>query len=108
MFSLVAPAAASVQLVGDFTHWLQKPIDMQKCADGIWQAPVELELGLHQYRFLVDGDWSDDPERVRRDSNPFGGESAVREVPATQSQHVLRGRALENQPHAAGANANQR
>ena len=70
----------SVQLVGDFTDWQQKPINMQKGADGTWHTSVELPPGKHSYRFLVDGQWRDDPECTLRVPNPFGGEDSVREV----------------------------
>ena len=79
-FSFTAPAATSVQLVGDFTQWGQKPISMQRAADGVWRTAVSLPPGTHQYRFLVDGEWRDDPECGLRVSNPFGSQDAVREV----------------------------
>ncbi len=79
-FSFAAPGAMSVQLVGDFTHWQQQPINMQKGADGIWRAVVQLQPGTHHYRFLVDGQWRDDPECMVRVPNPYGGHNAVREV----------------------------
>jgi 1,4-alpha-glucan branching enzyme len=79
-FSLAAPAARRVQLAGDFTNWQQKPINMQKGSEGIWHATVELELGPHQYRFLVDGQWSDDPECKTHSPNPYGGRNAIRQV----------------------------
>ena len=79
-FSLAAPEAASVQLVGDFTDWQQKPIHMQKGADGVWTAKVELPPGPHPYRFLVDGQWRDDPQCARYEPNPYGGQNAVCQV----------------------------
>ncbi len=79
-FSLVAPTAGSVQLVGDFTHWNEKPIDMHKGRDGVWSASLELPPGLHSYRFLVDGQWRDDPQCTRHVPNPYGGQNAVCEV----------------------------
>jgi 1,4-alpha-glucan branching enzyme len=79
-FSFTAPAAMSVQLAGDFTHWQQDPITMQKAADGIWRATVALTPGTHHYRFLVDGEWRDDPECNLHVPNPFGSRDAVREV----------------------------
>jgi 1,4-alpha-glucan branching enzyme len=39
-FRFSAPAAMSVLLVGDFTHWQQRGIPMQKGKDGIWTATV--------------------------------------------------------------------
>lgn len=79
-FSFSAPTAMSVQLVGGFTHWQEKPIQMQKGTNGIWTATVELEPGTHHYRFLVDGEWRDDPECTLHVANPFGSQNAVRQV----------------------------
>ena len=61
-FSFKAPRAMRVQLAGDFTHWQKRPLDMRKGEDGIWRTTVELSPGEHHYRFLVDGQWRDDPE----------------------------------------------
>jgi 1,4-alpha-glucan branching enzyme len=79
-FSFTAPTARSVQLAGDFTHWQQQPINMQKGADGVWRATVELPPGAHPYRFLVDGQWQDDPECALHVPNPYGSQDAVRQV----------------------------
>jgi len=80
LFSCIAPAAKSVQLVGDFTQWQQAPISMERQADGTWQTRVELSPGWHPYRFLVDGQWQDDPKCDLHVPNPFGSEDAVRQV----------------------------
>ncbi len=79
-FSFTAPDAMSVMLVGDFTHWQAQPSPMRKAADGAWTASVELPPGTHSYRFIVDGDWRDDPACVIRVPNPYGGENMVRQV----------------------------
>ena len=79
-FSLTAPMATSVQLVGDFTQWQQKPINMHKGPDGSWRTTVELPPGAHHYRFLVNGEWQNDPECPLQTPNPFGGNDSVREV----------------------------
>lgn len=79
-FSFRAPEAISVQLVGDFTHWQEKPISLRKDATGTWHASVELKPGTHHYRFLVDGEWRDDPECTVRVSNPFGSQNMARQV----------------------------
>ncbi len=80
VFSLAAPEASRVQLVGDFTQWNQSPINMIKESDGTWRAGVALEQGNHSYRFIVDGVWCDDPECTVREPNPYGGQNAVRKV----------------------------
>ena len=79
-FSFTAPTAMSVQLVGEFTHWQEHPIQMQKGPDGIWRAEVALDPGDHHYRFLVDGQWRDDPECTLHVPNPFGSQDSVRQV----------------------------
>jgi len=80
VFSFTAPTASSVQVVGDFTHWQQRPINLRRDTDGVWRATVELPPGAHHYRFLVDGEWRDDPECHTRTPNPYGGQDAVRQV----------------------------
>jgi len=79
-FSFKSPDALSVSLVGDFTHWQKEPINMKKNKNGIWKATVALDPGTHHYRFLVNGQWRDDPECTVRVANPFGTENAVRNV----------------------------
>jgi 1,4-alpha-glucan branching enzyme len=79
-FSLRAPDASSVQLVGDFTQWQERPINLKKGAGGVWQTAVKLSPGTHHYRFLVDGEWRDDPECTLRTPNPFGGENMTCQV----------------------------
>lgn len=79
-FSFRAPDAMSVMLVGDFTHWQHNAISLKKQKDGIWRATVALEPGTYHYRFLVDGEWRDDPECVLRVDNPFGSQNSVCEV----------------------------
>jgi 1,4-alpha-glucan branching enzyme len=79
-FAITAPGATSVMLVGDFTHWQEKPIAMNKQTSGIWTVTIKLSPGRHHYRFLVDGQWRDDPECTLRVPNPFGGENSVRAV----------------------------
>lgn len=79
-FSFYAPDALSVQLVGDFTHWQDKPISLRRQPDGVWRTAVALKPGTYHYRFLVDGQWRDDPECTLRVTNPYGSSNAVREV----------------------------
>jgi 1,4-alpha-glucan branching enzyme len=81
-FFYSAPEANSVQLVGDFTHWQNAPINLAKGADGIWRTSVALPEGTYHYRLLVDGAWCDDPQCTLRIPNIFGTHNMVREVKA--------------------------
>lgn len=79
-FSYTAPDSSMVELVGDFTHWQANPVPLKKQKGGVWKASVSLAPGNYRYRFLVDGQWRDDPECTLRVANPYGGEDSVRVV----------------------------
>jgi len=79
-FRIVDPAAERVLLVGDFTEWQKRGIPMEKGANGLWTATVTLPPGAHNYLFIVDGEWREDPECAIRVPNPFGGQNMVRQV----------------------------
>ena len=87
-FSFNAPTAASVLLAGDFTQWQKHSIALRKQADGTWKATTSLSPGTYHYRFLVDGEWRDDPACMRVE-NPFGSQDAVRVVSAQQQKNML-------------------
>lgn len=79
-FRLKAPGAENVLLVGSFTQWQQRPIPMQPERTGEWRVVVGLRPGTYYYRFLVDGEWCDDPECPLHVGNPFGSQDAVRVI----------------------------
>lgn len=79
-FSFTAPDAMSVLLVGEFTEWQQRAIALEKGKDGVWTTSVKLPPGTHNYLFIVDGEWCDDPACAVRVPNPFGGHDMVRQV----------------------------
>ena len=80
-FHLEAPFAESVKLAADFTDWDQFPLDMIKSEDGVWHATVPLPPGHYSYRFIVDGEWCDDPSSVLHlHDNPLGRANAVVKV----------------------------
>ncbi len=76
-FSIVAPEADDVKLAGDFTDWKQDPTPMRRLKSGAWKKTVYLPVGAYQYRFVVDGEWTNDPDSGLREPNPFGQENDV-------------------------------
>ena len=60
-----APAAgatpAAVDLAGDFNDWSTTAAPLAKAADGSFAVTVDLPVGRHQYKFVVDGTWTEDP-----------------------------------------------
>ncbi len=79
-FSYFAPEAQAVLLAGSFNDWGQQPITLKKQKSGLWKGAVALEPGAYEYRFLVDGEWRDDPDCATRVANPFSSENCVRIV----------------------------
>jgi len=82
-FTFKAPAAGTVLLAGDFTGWQKNAIPLKPRGDGLWQVTTSLSPGTHHYRFIVDGEWRDDPDCVVRVPNPFGTANAIRVVPVS-------------------------
>lgn len=76
-FKLNAPAAAKVELAGSFTDWKERAVELRKLKGGVWKKTLTLPNGTHEYRFLVDGQWQDDPACPRKVSNTFGSHNCV-------------------------------
>jgi 1,4-alpha-glucan branching enzyme len=96
-FFYSAPEANSVQLVGDFTHWQSKPVNLVKQADGVWKTSIALAAGTYHYRFLVDGTWCDDPQCTLRIPNIFGSHNMVREV-SSSAEILAESKSSEKKP----------
>jgi 1,4-alpha-glucan branching enzyme len=69
-----------VFVAGDFNEWQSNQAALQKGQDGRWTVELPLPPGRHEYRFFVDGQWTDDPVATEKVANPFGGFNAVRRV----------------------------
>src|SRR5436309_2508685 len=76
-FSYNAPEAKSVLLAGEFTNWQHAPLELKQNKAGAWKIAVSLPRGRYQYRFVVDGEWRDDPQCIHRQPNGFGGQNCV-------------------------------
>jgi hypothetical protein len=57
-------SAKKVVLTGNFNHWNETELVMDKTAKG-WQLPYVISAGDYEYKFIVDGKWIIDP------ANPF-------------------------------------
>jgi len=79
-FTVMAPEAREVFLVGDFNGWQTEGFQMRKFKDGVCRKKVQLKPGRYEYLFLVDGDWRTDPRNVARCTNPFGRENSIIEI----------------------------
>jgi 1,4-alpha-glucan branching enzyme len=78
--SLDAPTAKSVRVSGSFCDWQTQSHALKRDKAGVWRATLSLPPGTHEYRFLVDGQWHDDPKCRDRIPNPFGTENCLLHV----------------------------
>jgi hypothetical protein len=77
-FSVVAPEAASVSIVGDFNHWNPTTLPMRRSADGRhWEVEVRLPFGRYSYAFMIDGKISPDPAAPHGAHDDFGAPNSV-------------------------------
>jgi len=78
-FMLRVEGAESVAIAGSFNDWNPKQTPMRRTGD-MWQARMELPRGRYEYRFVVDGKWSSDPNAKECAANPFGSSNSVLNV----------------------------
>ena len=78
--TLEAPNAEAVFLMGDFNQWNEKVHPMKKEGDGTWKKIIMVPPGRYEYRFLVDGQWWNDPANDQVCPNCFGTLNNILEV----------------------------
>ena len=71
-FKFEASEAKEAILVGDFNSWDVKKHKMKRDNKGRWTKIVTLAPGRYEYKFLVDGEWQNDPENEQVVPNSFG------------------------------------
>lgn len=79
-FTLAAPQASSVTLVGDFTDWETSGHTLTDTdGDGVWETNLRLKKGrVYEYNFIIDGEvWIPDPNALMQVDDGFGGESSI-------------------------------
>jgi chromosome partitioning protein len=76
VFTIEAPAAARVQLAGDFNNWSPDLTEMVETGP-VWTKTLKLPPGRYRYRYVVDGEWRRDPHNAAAEPSPFGGEDSV-------------------------------
>ena len=65
IFTISAPDAKDVYLVGDFNNWNPTVERMLREGDG-FEISLFLVEGTYRYKFVVDGVWTDDPDNPAR------------------------------------------
>ncbi len=76
----IAGSAKQVNLAGDFNNWDASANLMKKEKNGLWKTTLSLKPGRYEYRFLIDGNWENDPACCDCVPNEFGSENCVKIV----------------------------
>ncbi len=63
-------------VAGTFNGWDLKRTPMRKESGG-WKTTLWLPPGRYEYRFVVDGEWMNDPNEQHSAPNGFGGTNSV-------------------------------
>jgi len=75
------PAASDVRIAGDFNGWVpDKNVRSLVQAEGIervWTKILHLPPGTYHYRYVVDGEWREDPDNPEAEPGPVGGRNSV-------------------------------
>jgi len=78
LFTVKASDAKSIKVAGDFNNWSPTEDDVFfKDDKGIWSKVIRLNPGLYQYKLVIDGKWTTDPNNPIKVQSPFGGSNSV-------------------------------
>jgi chromosome partitioning protein len=81
-FCVSAPQAKDVYLVGDFNNWKLDDASRMVQENGAWKKKVNLKDGKYRYRFVIDGNWTEDSGNPVKEMNPYGSLDSLVEVGA--------------------------
>lgn len=77
IFRFYEPSAEQVFLAGTFNNWAPNALPMKK-SDDYWEVTVQLSPGVHQYKFVINGNvWKEDPMNPARVDDGYGGFNSI-------------------------------
>jgi hypothetical protein len=89
ILTFYAPEAREVNVAGNFNDWCPDATPLKNTGDGEWAVHLILRSGQYEYRFVVDGRWSEDPGAFQRVANPYGDFNSVLTVPLAVRTSIL-------------------
>jgi hypothetical protein len=76
-----AQHASDVRIAGDFNDWIpDKGVRSLVQSEGpqrVWTKILHLAPGTYQYRYVVDGEWRQDPENPHSVDGPVGNKNSL-------------------------------
>lgn len=76
-FQLSAPGANEVFVAGTFNDWKPDARALKRGKGDVFRTWMNLPSGRYEYRFVVDGQWQEDPTCGERAPSPFGGDNSI-------------------------------
>jgi hypothetical protein len=89
ILTFFAPEAREVNVAGNFNGWRPEATPLKNMNAGEWVVRLMLRSGQYEYRFVVDGRWSEDPRASQRMANPYGDFNSVLLVPLAVRTSIL-------------------
>ena len=80
LFGSLGQLAYLSSYVADFNDWSDTARPLKKDAKGVWKTTVTLAPGRYAYRFLIDGEWVNDPNCDEEVPNDYGSHNCVKVV----------------------------
>ena len=78
VFTLAAPAESEVFVAGTFNEWSPHADRLSnKGGGGVFSKTLRIPRGRHEYKFIVNGQWCNDPKNLACVSNAFGSMNNV-------------------------------
>ena len=71
--------AKKVIVAGSFNKWDEHLFKMNKTKNG-WELTLQMKPNIYQYRFIVDGQWMEDPENPHKTRNEFDEYNSVIDI----------------------------
>lgn len=75
------PSASDVRIAGDFNGWVPdknvRSLVQAEGAERVWTKILHLPPGTYHYRYVVDGEWREDPDNPQAEPGPVGGRNSV-------------------------------
>lgn len=68
--------AQKVILSGSFNRWNEEEFQLYRIKNG-WEIKLDIKPGEYEYKFIVDGNWIEDPSNPSKVWNEYGGANSI-------------------------------
>lgn len=76
-FMLYRPEASQIEVAGSFTNWERITMFRKQDDPAMWGVQYTLPPGRYTYKYVIDGEWTVDPENYLLEKDPDGQFNSV-------------------------------